>query len=141
MTLPRRWPALAGTFIIATAVGATLIVLAVQAFGMPLIERFTGVLQDETALAYALEQVRQHGLPMLIVLALLPAPPRTAVLACALAGFAPVDVGLAVLLGRIAPATLIAVLGAKSPRLLRRIKRIDRVMRQVEAGRPQQSSY
>ncbi len=135
MTLPRRWVALAATFAIATALGAALVTALIQRFGMPLVEQVGGAMPDSSAIVPVLELIQKHGIPMLILLAMLPWPPRTAVLACAVAGLPPAQVGLAVLAGRILPTGLYAGLGAKAPDVLRRIGSIDRLMGEVEAGR------
>ena len=135
MTLPRRWIALALTFVIATAVGAALIVAAIQHFGAPLTGQLFGDMLEASALAPMLEQIRTHGLLALVGLAMLPWPPRTAVLACALAGLPPVQVGLAVLAGRLVPATIYAGIGAKVPHLLRRLASVDAIMCEVEAAK------
>ncbi len=135
MTLPRRWIALALTFVVATATGAALIVAAIQQFGGPVMERFLGGMPEAGALAPALAQIRKYGFAALVGLAMLPWPPRTAVLACAIAGLPPVQVGMAVLAGRIVPATIYAAIGAKAPHLLRRLGSVDKIMREVEAER------
>jgi len=140
MTLPRRWIALAMTFVIATALGATLIVAGIQHFGAPFIETLLGGMPAASALAPVLEQIRVYGLPALIGLAMLPWPPRIAVLACAVAGLLPAQVGLAVLAGRIVPASIYAGLGAKAPHLLRRLASVDRIMREVEAAKRHSSA-
>lgn len=135
MTLPRRWVALAATFAIATALGAALVTALVQRFGMPLVQQVVGTMPDTSVIAPVLALIHRHGLPILALLATLPWPPRTAVLACAIAGLPPAQVGLAVLAGRILPASLYAGLGAKAPAVLRRIGSIDRVMAEVETAR------
>ncbi len=135
MTLPQRWIALAATFVVATAAGATLLVTAIQQFGVHFIEQIFGGTPQASALEAALEQICTYGIPALIGLAMLPWPPRTAVIACAVAGLPPAQVGLAVLAGRIVPATLFARVGSKAPHLLRRSTRVDRIMREVEAAK------
>jgi hypothetical protein len=139
MTLPQRWLSLAATFVVATAAGAALIVAAIQHFGAPLMEARFGSMPEAGAMARVLEQIRVYGLPALIGLAMLPSPPRTAVLACAVAGLPPAQIGMAVLAGRIVPATIYASLGAKAPHLLRRLASVDRIMREVETAKRQAS--
>ncbi len=135
MTLPRRWIELALTFAIATALGAALIVAAIQHFGTPLTEQLFGEMSQARAFAPMLEQLRAHGLLALVGLAMLPWPPRAAVLACALAGLPPVQVGLAILAGRLVPAAIYAGIGARAPHLLRRLASVDRIMGEVEAAK------
>lgn len=135
MTLPRRWVALAATFAIATALGAALVTALVQRFGMPLVQQVFGTMPETSAIAPALELIKRHGLFMLVLFAMLPWPPRAAVLACAIAGLPPAQVGLGVLAGRILPAGLYAGLGAKAPAVLRLIGSINRLMAEVEAAR------
>jgi hypothetical protein len=135
MILPRRWIALAITFAVATAAGAALITAAIQSFGSSFAEQMFGDVLNAGAFAGVVAQIRTYGLPALAGLALLPWPPRMAVLACAIAGLPPVQVGLAVLVGRVVPTSIYAGLGAKAPHLLRRSTRVDRLMREVEAAR------
>jgi membrane protein YqaA with SNARE-associated domain len=135
MLLPRRWIALAATFVIAAAIGAGLITVAIQQFGVPIVSRFVADMPESSALASAIALVRSYGLAALVAVAMLPWPPRTAVLACAIAGLPATSIGLAVLIGRVAPASLYACIGAKAPHLLRRLSKVDAIMREVEAGR------
>jgi hypothetical protein len=135
MTLPRRWIVLALTFAMASAAGAALIVAAIQHLGMPVVERLFGDMPETGALAPFLAAIRAYGLAALVGLAMLPWPPRAAVLACALAGLPPLQVGIAVLAGRVAPASTYAGIGAKAPHLLRRLAAVDKIMREVEAAR------
>lgn len=134
MTLPRRWIALAATFAIATAVGAALISTAIRALGPVVMDTMPGGKPEAGAIASIGARIRAHGLLALVGLAMLPWPPRTAVVACAIAGLPPFEIGLAVLVGRSVPATISAALGARSPRLLRRIPSVDRVAREVEGA-------
>lgn len=133
MMLPQRWIGLAVTFVIATALGAALVAAAIQINGIPFVAQLLGNMPEAEVSGPIFEQIRANGLPALVALAMLPWPPRTAVLACAVAGLPPAHIGLAVLTGRIVPAGLIAGLGAKAPRVLRRIASVDRMMREVEA--------
>jgi hypothetical protein len=135
MTLPRRWVALAMTFVIATAGGAALIVAAIQHLGPPCMEKLFDARPETGALAPMLASIRTYGLAALVAVAMLPWPPRTAVLACAVAGLPPLHVGMAVLAGRFAPASIYAGIGAKAPHLLRRLAAVDKIMREVEAAR------
>lgn len=66
---------------------------------------------------------------------MLPWPLRTAVVVCALAGFSPWLMELAVAAGRVVPATAYAAIGAYAPSLLRKIASVDRIMRNVEKAR------
>lgn len=132
MTLPWRWVSLAVTFVLATALGACLIAFAIQHFGLPMLEQYVGPLTQSDAFAPVLEPIRDYGLIALIGFAMLPWPPRTAVVACALAGLPPVGIGFAVFVGRTLPATLYAAIGAKAPHVLRRFASIDKIMLEVE---------
>lgn len=135
MTVPRRWIALALTFVVATAAGASLIVAGIQEFGVPVMEQLLGEMPNASAVAPVLAHIRSYGPLALIALAMLPWPPRIAVLACGLAGLPPAEVGLAVLIGRLVPATIYAGVGAKAPHLLRRFSKVDRIIREVEAAK------
>lgn len=140
MSLPRRWISLVVSFVVATGLGAGLTALAIQVWGTPLVEQFFGGLPEEGAAGQILDAVRDWGLLALVAIAMLPWPPRTAVIVCAIAGLSPLLIALAVGSGRIVPAALYAGIGAKAPQLLRRFKRIDQVMVQVEDYRLQAAS-
>ncbi len=129
---PRRWWALTVTFVTAAGLGAFLVATAVQTGGAWLLEV---VPADPGALAGVTRQLRRYGLWALVALSLLPWPPRTAVLACALAGLAPWSIAAAVTAARLVPVTALALTGAKAPHLLRRWARVDRLLTAVEAVR------
>lgn len=135
MTLPQRWLGLAMTFAIATASGAALIIAAIQQWEVIAILEALGAMPDRAALAPVLEQIRAYGLVAMVGLAMLPWPPRVAVLACAVAGLPPVETGLAVFAGRVVPALVFAGMGAKAPHLLRRLASVERIMREVETAK------
>ncbi|MEU9337057.1 VTT domain-containing protein [Streptomyces sp. NPDC048290] len=132
---PRRWRVIALTFVTASVLGAFLVATAVHAAGPPLLETVGAVAPGQAELKEVAGWVERHGGWALAVLALLPWTPRAAVVMCALAGIPPWTVALAVLAGRPLPVTLLALAGARAPGLLRRSRRIDRVLREVEAGR------
>lgn len=114
---PRKWLLVALVFIAASAMGAFGAAWLIQYLG----ETWAGRLPfggEGEALHWAAGQVRRWGLLAVAVLALLPVPPRTAVIACALAGLPPEGIAGAVALGRTVPATAISFLSAKSPALL-----------------------
>ncbi|MGV9316890.1 hypothetical protein ACWDR0_32630 [Streptomyces sp. NPDC003691] len=131
---PRRWRAIALTFAVASALGALLVAAAVQSAGPWLLDA-AGRLPGSGELREAGDFVNRHGAPALAVLALLPWTPRAAVVACALAGVPPWSIGLAVLLGRPVPVTVLALSGARAPRLLRRSRRLERLLAEVRARR------
>ncbi|MEU5163985.1 hypothetical protein AB0G74_30825 [Streptomyces sp. NPDC020875] len=132
---PRRWRAIALTFVIASALGAFLVATAVRAVGPRLLEAVGPVLGGAGELREAGGFVTEYGALAVAVLALLPWTPRAAVLVCALAGVPPWSIGVAVLVGRPLPVALLAAAGARAPRLLRRFRRIDRVLTEAEALR------
>ncbi|MET8824403.1 hypothetical protein ABZX40_07575 [Streptomyces sp. NPDC004610] len=132
---PRRWRVIALTFVGASVLGAFLVATAVHAAGPWLLDAVGAVAPGQAELREVAGQVERHGGWALAALALLPWTPRAAVVMCALAGIPPWTVALAVLAGRPLPVTLLALTGAKAPRLLRRSGRVDRVLREVEARR------
>jgi membrane protein YqaA with SNARE-associated domain len=132
---PRRWWAYALVFVLATGFGAFLSALAVRAVGPWLLDASVGDLPGQGTAAEVLRTVERYGLWGLTLLALLPWPPRTAVLVCAMAGLPPLGIGLAVAAGRVVPAGGYALVGSRTPHLLRRIGAVDRVLREVEALR------
>ena len=120
MLQPKKWPLVAMVFIIASSLGAFGTALLIQALG----EQWTRVMpfspSGETW-AWAMEQVRRWGLVAIALLALLPVPPRTAVLACAVAGLPAEGIAAAVAIGRTFPATAISWLSAHAPGFLVRL--------------------
>ncbi len=129
---PRRWWQLTITFVAAAGLGAFLVAAAVQATGTWVLDAIPG---DPQALTDVTGQIRRYGLWVLVGLSLLPWPPRTAVLACALVGIPPWAIAAAVLAGRPVPVAAMAFTGARTPHLLRRFRRIDRLLTAVEADR------
>lgn len=112
---PRRWPTLAAVFAVSTAVGGALTTLAIQYFRQPLVQH---LLAQADGASRAVAWVEQYGLVALAGLALLPWPPRLALIACAIAGLPWHLVGVALLSGRVIPSATMAFLGARSPRFL-----------------------
>ncbi|MEO3973843.1 hypothetical protein [Streptomyces sp. CAU 1734] len=133
---PRRSRMIALTFVIASALGAFTVATAVQLAGPWLLETVGGLVPGRDELREAGGFVSRNGVGALALLALLPWTPRVGVLVCALAGVPPWSVALAVLIGRPLPVTLLAVAGARAPRLLRRSRRAERLLAEVLARRP-----
>ncbi|GGZ36831.1 hypothetical protein GCM10010387_33630 [Streptomyces inusitatus] len=132
---PRRWRAIALTFVIASAAGAFLTATAVQSAGPRLLDALGLPAPGLGGLSEAGGTVTRYGVWALVLLALLPWTPRATVLVCALAGVPPWTIALAVLAGRPLPVALLAAAGARAPHLLRRFRRVDRVLTEVEARR------
>ncbi|QDY80329.1 hypothetical protein [Streptomyces qinzhouensis] len=137
---PRRWRTIALTFVAASAVGALLVATAVQSAGPWLLEA-AGRLPGSGELREASDVVNRHGALALAALALLPWTPRAAVLACALAGVPPWSIALAVLAGRPVPVTALALSGARTPRLLRRSRRLERILAEVRARQAKDTEH
>jgi uncharacterized membrane protein YdjX (TVP38/TMEM64 family) len=131
---PRRWRALALTFIVATSLGALLVAIAVQTAGPWLLDTI-GLNPDQGAIRDVTRGIERNGLWMLVGLSLLPWTPRTAVLVCVLVGISPWAIAAAVMAGRLVAATALTLIGAKAPHLLRRLRSVDRVLSEVEARR------
>ena len=127
-----RWLGLALTFAVASALGALLIAFLVQGIGGGVAAWLTA--NVETA-GTVFDFVQGYGVWALGLLALLPAPPRTAVLLCALAGLPPLPIGAAVLAGRLVAASAIAWAAARSPDWLRRLPGMARWIERVERMR------
>lgn len=132
MLRPTRWISLAATFALATALGALLTAWAIQYWGRPFFDAMfadalpIGTLAERDAL------VRRYGPVTLTLLAMLPWPPRTGVIACALFGLSPVTIALAVAAGRIVPTAGYALAGARAPRLLRNWARLGRLSAELQ---------
>lgn len=129
---PRRWWVFAVTFALSSGLGALLTALVVQAVGPWVLESLFGGMPDEGAAAGVLTMVERHGLWALALLAMLPWPPRSGVVACALAGLPPLGIAAAVTTGRIVPVGVYAFVGSKAPHLLRRFRSVDLLLREVD---------
>ncbi len=117
MLQPKKWPLVAMVFIAASALGAFGTALLIQALG----EQWMRVMPFSPAgeaWKWAMEQVQRWGLFAVGLLALLPVPPRTAVLACAVAGLPAEGIAAAVAIGRTFPAIAISWLSARAPGFL-----------------------
>lgn len=132
---PRRWWQFAIAFVLAGSLGAILTTLVIQTLGAPAVDGFVGDSLEGGAPAGLEDLIEQYGLWALALLAMLPWPPRTAVVVCALAGLAPLEIGIAVALGRVVPTAAYTLLAARAPQILRRFKSVDRVLREVDALR------
>lgn len=132
---PRRRWAIAFTFVAATSAGALLTASAVQAAGPWLLDYISGGRPDQGTFHDIIQQIERYGMWALAGLSLLPSPPRTAVLVCALAGISPWTIALAVLAARPVPVTVLTMVAATAPRLLRRFRPVGRVLAEVEASR------
>ncbi|MGL5817696.1 MAG: hypothetical protein ACRCYR_09055 [Phycicoccus sp.] len=128
---PERWRALAAVFVGAAVVGAVLVASAVQLVGPTVVDALPSLQGVDGAVRW----VEQDGLWVLLVLSLLPWPPRLAVVACALAGVSPLAIGGVLLVGRSVPVVATAAVCARMPGALRRFRAVDRVVAAVEAAR------
>ena len=135
VVLRHRWLALAATFVIASALGAMLVAFVIQSWGVPVVEALFEGPPEQSAAAPVIQAVQDWGLVGLAGFAMLPWPPRTAVLVCAIAGLSPLLMGFAVAAGRTLPVLLYAGVGARAPQLLRRFARVDRVLTEIEQRR------
>ncbi|NGX16370.1 VTT domain-containing protein [Wenzhouxiangella sp. XN24] len=136
VVLPRRWWQLALAFVLATGLGALLTAFAIQEWGQPLLERLFGGGPESRTVAEVMTAIERYGLVALVGLAMLPWPPRTAVIVCAIAGLSVISIGVAVAAGRIVPAAAYTLIGARAPGLLRGWRRIDDLLTEIDAVRP-----
>lgn len=113
-----RWPSIALSFLVATSVGAFLTSVLIQSVGGGLKDY---LLSSSESARQVADGIATHGLWAVAILALLPWPPRSAVLICAFAGLNPAAIAISTLAGRIAPTVLLAWLAAHSPDALRRV--------------------
>ena len=125
---PNRWLMIAVIFLLATSVGAFLTSVLVQFLGegvkIYLLSSF------ETARHMA-TFISIHGLWAVALLALLPWPPRSAVLICAFVGLNPVAIAITIFFGRIVPTFFLAWLSAHSPDVLRRMSLFKDALHQI----------
>lgn len=113
---PARWPVFALAFALSTAAAGAALAFGLQSAGFEL-ARFVSTSEVDSALPQAIRQFERHGLWFLAGVALLPWTPRVSVVACALAGFAPLTIFATLLVARIVPCTLLGLIGAHGPRL------------------------
>jgi len=113
-----RWPSIALSFLVATSVGAFLTSVLIQSLGGGLKDH---LLSSSESARQVADGIAIHGVWAVAVLALLPWPPRSAVLICAFAGLNPAAIAISILAGRAAPTVLLAWLAARSPDALRRV--------------------
>lgn len=132
-----RWLSIALSFLLATSIGALITSLLIQkvggGFGETLVSKNSSLRQISAFIS-------AYGLWAIAILALLPWPPRSAVLVCAAVGLNPVAIALTVLVGRTAPTLLIAWLSAHAPNILRRVQRFDIVLDHIHELREKRSS-
>jgi uncharacterized membrane protein YdjX (TVP38/TMEM64 family) len=112
-----RWLPIALSFLVATSVGAFLTSVLIQSVGGGLKDH---LLSSSESARQVADGIATHGVWAIAILALLPWPPRTAVLICAFAGLNPAAIAISILVGRTAPTLLLSWLAAHSPDMLRR---------------------
>lgn len=135
---PARWIAIALVFTAATVCGAMVTAWLIQSVASPMLSSLFGTSEGSGAsdtFAQAKSYIEEYGLWALTVLALLPAPPRTAVIVCATLGLPPLQIGAAVGAGRIFSAGGVAYLAARAPGWLRRFKKVDQALSALEEHR------
>ncbi|MEU5402920.1 VTT domain-containing protein [Streptomyces sp. NPDC005963] len=132
---PRRWRMIALTFVVASALGAFLAATLFQIAGPWLRSTLGGLAPQREELSEVSDLITQYGAWGVAALALLPWTPRAAVVMCALVGIPPWTIAAAVLVSRPVPVMLLAYGGARAPLLLRRSRRLERVLLEVEAHR------
>lgn len=120
-----RWLSIALSFLLATSVGALLTSLLIQTVGGGFGET---LVSNNSSVRQITEFITAYGLWAIAILALLPWPPRSAVLICATVGLNPVAIALTVLVGRTVPTLTIAWISAHAPNVLRRVERFNAVL-------------
>ncbi len=128
-----RWVVFAAAFMIGTSLGGMLVAYAVQSAGMEL-GFFLDPADDTASVTQTVEQFRLYGLWFLALVALLPTTPRLTVVACALAGFAPIDIGGMLLMARSVPAMTLSAIGAFGPRFALQLPFIGHMVERAAAS-------
>lgn len=124
-----RWLFIALSFLMATSVGAFLTCVLIQFVGGGLKD---DLLSNSESARQVADGIVTYGVWAVAVLALLPWPPRSAVLICAFAGLNPVAIALSIFVGRIAPTFLLAWLAARAPDVLRHLGWFDEAFDHIE---------
>jgi hypothetical protein len=122
---PARWRRLGVAFAIGDAVGAVALAGAVALVGDPVV---VWIQNGEAAVLWGriAGYVSAYGLLVLAALAITPLPARIATAVLALAGTAPLVIGLVVLAGRLVSYPAVAYLAARAPKLLFRFRPLAR---------------
>lgn len=131
MLAPARWPMFALAFALGTAAAGAVLAFGLQSAGLEL-SRFVSADEAGGGLAEAISQFERFGLWFLAGVALLPWTPRVSVVACALAGFAPLAIFATLLMARIVPCALLGLIGAHGPRLARRNALVRRLLERAQ---------
>lgn len=131
---PRRWLVYALAFVAATAFGALLTALAIEYWRTALDAFLESSIEPEQLDAFRV-LFEKHGFAGLAALAMLPWPPRTAVIACAVMGLDPLMIAFAVAVGRVLPASTYAFAGARSPKHLIRWFKLDGFLKDLQRSR------
>lgn len=132
---PARWRRLGVAFAVGDAVGAVILAVAVALVGQPVVawiqEGEAASLWDRIA-----EYVAAYGLLVLGALAVTPLPARIATAVLALAGTAPLVIGLVVLAGRLVSYPAVAYVAAQAPARLMKFKPLVRWLRPRPSTEP-----
>lgn len=132
---PRRWWIFAAVFAFGTALGAFMVALAIESFGIDQ-AMFVDPASEADEIGRLLALIREYGLPYLALISLLPWTPRLSVVACALVGLPALAIGGVVLASRIVPSSGLSLIGAYGPSLLARFPLLERIIpdRFIHAG-------
>lgn len=131
MLVPARWPVFALAFALGTAMAGGAIALGLQSAGFEL-SRFVSADEAGSGVTQAVGQFERFGLWFLAAVALLPWTPRLTVVACALAGFAPLAIFATLLMARIVPCVLLGLVGAHGPGLAARVPLVRRLLERAQ---------
>lgn len=133
---PSQWRRAVLWFALGGMVGALAFGALITLAGRPMLAQLLGDSVGSGGWLRIESQVQAHGVLVLFALALGPWPVRTAVAVCALAGIPLLQIGLAVLVARLAGFTVVAWLTARAPGWLTRFRPFRRLVEWNEAARP-----
>jgi hypothetical protein len=121
---PRNWALTALVFTFGSAIGAVATGFAIQSLQTTFFADPAQSMNAGAVMAF----IRDWGITAVAVLALLPVPPRTAVLVTAYAGVNPLLIGGAVAIGRCAPALALCFVAARAPNAAARFPTLARAL-------------
>ncbi|MFZ5495841.1 MAG: hypothetical protein ACOZE5_10975 [Verrucomicrobiota bacterium] len=132
---PAQWRHAALWFGLGGTLGALAFAALIALAGRPLLEQLLGDAAGTASWLRMEGLVQAHGVLILFALALVPWPVRTAIAVCILAGIPLLQIGLAVLVARLAGFATLAWLAARAPGWLARFRPFRRLLEWNEAAR------
>ncbi len=118
---PKKWKSMAIWFAVGSALGAVLIAILARHFGMTFVEYFFPAIPDTAAWKWAVEFFEVHGLWLVFLTAILPAPQQPTMIVVGFSQVSLIQIAIGLFIGRIIKFLIIAAVTALAPERLKNL--------------------